>query len=296
MSSFAIFRALLVYLQGESHPLYIAERQLATPPSANALTRQFGIGCLFIALVIIFGLNFILQLLGVAPPAIGIVGLTPAALFIGWMISLGWTVPLAMYAGYAISRERAARTWDTLRLAPYTSDVILLSKAAASIRGVWGASLTIALTVTVLRMVIVSVLLVITASMAQLSPVVWIVFIPIALAVIVIEIVQEITLSVIVGMVVGMSNLSSRMTVFVGAVGGFMVRMTQLALIWWLLTHLASALSPYVAVSTTITGSTILLPAIPGIASLLVVILLAVGREGLMRLLLAWTLQRTHEG
>jgi len=70
----------------------------------------------------------------------------------------------------------------------------------------------------------------------------------------------------------------------------------QLGIIWWLLTHFIGAISPEVIISTTSGGATILLPAIPGLASLLLVLLLAVGREGLVRSLLAWTLQRAHEG
>src|SRR4051812_22554157 len=124
MSSFAIFRVLLVYLQGEAHPLYIAERQLAPPPSA---TRRFGIGFLFFWLLIGSACAAFLRSSVIAPLGPGIAGLIPPALVVGWLVSLGWTVPLAMYSGYAISRERAAHTWDTLRLAPYTADVILLA-------------------------------------------------------------------------------------------------------------------------------------------------------------------------
>jgi hypothetical protein len=262
------------------------------------LSGRMGVGCLFFFLLIVLAVASFMRSTVIIGTGLGsdLAALTPAAIVVGWLFSMGWTVPLAMYAGYAISRERATHTWDMLRTAPYSTEEILLTKAAASIRGVWGTALGIVLTVTVLRTVLIGALLVMAVTAGQLSAIFVIILIPIAIVIILIEAVQEIALSVVLGLVVGLSNVSPRLTIFVGAVSGFMVRLVQLAIIFWFLAHLVSTVSPAVSASSTIAGSTILLPGMPGIVSLLLVLLLALGREGLVRILLASTLQRAHEG
>jgi len=258
LSSFAIFRALLVYLQGEAHPLYIAERRLTPSQYTNALSSRLSAGCLiFFLLIALVVANFMRSSVsfGIGLPLNGLSELTPPALILGWLFSMTWTVPLSMYAGQAISRERAAQTWDMLRTSPYTTEEILLTKAAASIRGVWSTVITISLTVTLLRMVLIGVLLVMAVQAGGLPAVLAVALTLFALILIPIEITQEIALSVVVGIAVGLGDISTRLTAFVGAVGGFLIRLVQLGVIWWLLTHLSSTISPEVIISTTSGGA-----------------------------------------
>ena len=295
MGSLAIFRALLVYIQGEAHPLYVAERRLAPPRQPLNGNLRFGIGCIFL---ILFFASAISTVLGFGRSAVSndIATLTPVVLLVGWLVSLGWVVPAGAYAGSAISRERAAHTWDLLCTAPYTTEVILLAKSAASICGVWSAVVAIFLSITFIRIVVIGTLVILAAAAGHFSLLFGLLLLPVIIVVITIEGVQEIVLSVLIGVFVGLNSTSPRLTILFGAAGAFMLRLTQIAIVWWLMSHLVSVVPSTVTLASTIGGSTILLPGIPGIASLLLVLLLAVGREGLVRILLAWTLRLAHEG
>ncbi len=54
--------------------------------------------------------------------------------------------------------------------------------------------------------------------------------------------------------------------------------------------------SPNFALLTVASGSATLIAAVPGFVSMAVLLILIAAREGLIRLLFAWTVRRTREG
>jgi len=295
LSSLAIFRRLLIYIQGESHPLYMAERQLAPAPIFHVSSRT---QWLFYALFMIgvITLPAVAAPLRLIPTPNNSAALLLIAQAVGALVSLAWIAPLSTMAGRAISRERSARTWDALLVSPYPTDVIVLAKAAASVRPLWSKMLAVALVVSALRMVIVVALMITSAATLGISMFWVIILAPLAVLVILLECEQEIALSVSAGILGAFLTASPAMTSLFGGIAGGTIRLIQLGLCLWLLPRLVSAVSGYVVLTSTVTGTTILMAAAPGLIALLIVIALAVLREGLTRACFNWALRLTHEG
>ncbi len=295
MSSWAIFRSLLTYIQGEAHPLYVAERQLSPARNFRLSGRA---QWLFYAMLMIgaIALPALAAPLRIAPTPDNSGTLLLIGQIAGGVVSLAWIVPLAIFAGRAISRERQARTWDSLLVSPYTTDVIVLAKAAASARPVWGRALAVALVVSALRLVIVIALMIQAVNTSGLS-VWWVVILsPLAGVLILLECQQEITLSMTIGVLGAFLATSPAVTSLIGGIAGGMLRIVQLIVCLWLLPRLAGAVSGYVGLTSTLTGTTILLGAAPGLVTLLVVIALVLVREALTRVTFSWALRLSHEG
>jgi len=290
LSTLGIFRSVLVYLQGEAHPLYRAERLLA-PAWLNRLEQNRGAGWLVILLFISVPLTYFFgSRLSVAITISRL--LIPLLMVVGALISLAWIVPLAMFAGYAISRERAARTWDTLRIAPYNIEEILLAKAAASIRPVWGKVLTAALVITLIRMILVGILISVVVTQNNQSTLALLILpltIILTIVVTVVEMIQEIALSVIVGILIGLYANSPRLMMGLGVVAGISIRVVQLIITLWLMVRLLPDtlydITPYITSTSTLAGTTILLAAAPGLLTSGLMITFAIVREAVTRLL-----------
>src|SRR5262245_8895840 len=136
MGTLDIIRSLLVYIQGESNPIYRAEKHESTSLPRFNLERLRS--WVFLPLLLVVPLLMLVeQLSGVRLSAYRDGLLLVGLALVGGLLSVGWTAPLARLAGQGISRERTAQTWNTLLVTPYPTEEILLAKAAADVGPVW---------------------------------------------------------------------------------------------------------------------------------------------------------------
>src|SRR5258706_10702689 len=186
VGTLAILRSLLTYIQSEAHPIYRAGQRNTLRWLMTLDPTQWG-GLLFFLLLLAVPICAFLQS-AIGTPARLLAGyhdelLDLILLVAGGLLSLTWTVPFAMLAGQGISHERATQTWDTLLITPYPTDVILLAKAAADIRLVWGR-----VTTTVLISVLIALSMIATTILARsASIVIGIIFIAITVITVIIE-------------------------------------------------------------------------------------------------------------
>src|SRR5258706_9367513 len=150
IGTLCIIREVLFHIQGAANPVYIAEqRSLAALPvkSPFSADRRFGNygGCA--VLLVVLGLI----ILGTLRTQVGIQFMiyrdllfNTLLIIAGGALSAGWTVPLAMFAGQGISRERTAQTWHTLLITPFSTETLLMAKAAANIDRVWRLVISLA--------------------------------------------------------------------------------------------------------------------------------------------------------
>lgn len=292
MGTLALVNALLKLIQGERHPLYrvALRRQAVYSLNMNAIG-----GCLLLlilfaapALICLEG-QFGLRMRGAVDFA-----QTSLLLIVGGLLSLCWTVPLALLAGRSISHEREARTWELLALMPYDTSAILLARAAASIRNVWtlvvglvsfgvimalffGTPVIASMAVQINRSVVIGVLMMIVGMIAMIY-----------------ERQQEIALAVVIGIVASLRTDSQRMAELAGLAGGFLIRVLQLVLTFLFVPPEPLLSQQNVLTLNIVAGSATLLAVIPMFNALLFIGLVVGGRELLIRGVFRWAVR--HAG
>lgn len=286
MGTLQIIRELLTYIQGEGHPIFRADQQRQVRTSLDV---DWVASCLFLALII-------------AVPAILCIETTFGVqitsffdrLFAGMLIaggvllSISWILPITMFSGASIARERTLRTWDTLLTTPFTSDAILLAKVASSARRVWGFTLGSMLVGSVVAIFFAAPVIFSLAAQINQSIVLGILLMLVGAVAIVIEHEQEIALAVVVGIVIALSNQYARMGPLLALAAGLLIRLLQMALTFVVIPQSAIVTMQNVAILNTIAGSATVLAAIPAVGSLLFVALMIIGRELLVRKLFEW--------
>ncbi len=291
MGTLAIIRDLLFHIQGESHPIYVAEQHADLPPLRFDLNRLGS--CLFFSLLLLVPiLGFVQNQFGIRLSLYRDTFISVGVFLVGGLVSLGWTVPLAMLSGRGISRERTFRTWDALLVTPYPTDVILLAKAAAGIRRVWKAVVSLAFIATLPGLFVAGPVMVAMAMQTGQTPLLGVLYMGVGIIAIIAEREQEIALSVVIGLVVALGSDSRRTALVLGLVGGVLIRLVQILVTLMLAPRLAP---PNIALLNPIAGTATLIAMAPGFGSLGVVIALILAREGLIRGLFAWAVHRARE-
>ncbi len=291
MGTLNIIYAILVHIQGEAHPLYrIEQREGRLNPKLNRLRflQQAWYPFLFL-FFLLAALIFSSQ----QPSFTLRYGNSFLLIFaVCDVLSLGWTVPVAIQAGQSVSREHSARTLDLLLIIPDTTENILLTKAAASTRYVWTHALGIAILVFLLRLSLVLVLIVLTGNRTTALTVLLLVG---CLLMALVEPLQEMALAVVIGLWAALSTESSRLSTFIGMGGGLLIRFVQMLVILLLVPLFKPQMLLFNPVVNTAVGSVVLLVAAPTLVGLLVLGLLIAGREALIYALFAWTVRRAHQ-
>jgi hypothetical protein len=293
MGTLEIVRQLLFHIQGESHPIYAAERRSGMAALPFKFNRWGG----YLFVVLVIGL----PLLALAESQLGFRlslyrELLISGLFalVGGLLSLGWTVPLAMLAGRGISRERTAQTWDALLVTPHPTETILLAKAAADIEPVWKGVLSLTFIASLPGLFFAGPIMLFKMMNAQ-SPWLGILFMLVGSVALVVEREQEVALSVTMGIAAAFISDSRRVTLLVGLIGGLLIRLVQ-TLLTLILVRSAPLAPLNLALLNVVAGSSAALAAVPGFESLIFVVGMIAAREGLIRTLFAWTVRRAHEG
>jgi hypothetical protein len=295
MGTLDIIRSLLVYIQGESHPIYLAEKHEGASLPRFDLERLRSWVFLLLLLAIPL-LMLVEQLSGVRLSAYRDVLLLVGLALVGGLLSVGWTAPLAMLAGQGISRECTARTWNTLLVTPYPTEEILLAKAAADVSPVWKLVVSLTFIASLPGLFIAAVFILLLTTRTGQSALLGVVYMGLGMVAIIVEREQEIALSVVLGIMTAFASDSRRVALLLGLIGGLLIRLVQ-ALITILLALTRTPLDPPNFVLLNVTaGSATLVAVAPEFFSVLVIVGLIVIREMLIRALFAWSVRRAREG
>jgi hypothetical protein len=286
-----------MHIQSEAHPVYLASRRVSVHQPRKIAWAKWGVMIFIALLMVVPVVAFTQSLVSSATSSVGYHDqiLEFIMFTAGAILSLSWTIPIAALAGQGISHERVLQTWDTLRTTPYSTDVILLAKAAADIRFVWGNVVT-----TVLISIFMAFALIATTVMAiSQSFLMGIILIAITVIMVAIERVQEVALSVVLGIsasLVSSSSGSYRLSFLLGLLGGVVMRLIQLMIVIGLATLFAPSLLPQFSFLSTIVGTSVLVAIAPGLLSLSIIVCMIGLREILIQRLFGWAVQHTHEG
>lgn len=290
MGTLGIVRTLLFHIQAETNPIYRLERRLDQPSSGIDLRNVGGCAVLFL-LILSPTIALIAGSSSLFFTALVDVSIAALLILVGGLISLSWTVPLAVLVGQGIARERTVGTWDVLLTTPFPRDVILLVKGASSIRRVWSVIVTITLVATLIGIFFGGPVIGSMASEINDSSVIGFALMLFTMATIIIEHGQEIALAVVIGIVVALHSDSRRAMILLGLSSGLLIRLGQSLLTLALIPPHPKLDIVNLAVLNTVAGSTVILAAAPGLTALLFVVLLIVIREAVTRLLFAWAIQ-----
>jgi hypothetical protein len=294
MGTLAIIRELLVYIQGQSNPIYLAEQRERVMLPHLGLDRWRG-WLLFSLLLSAPILTFIERQFGMRFSMYRDFFVLTVLIVVGGAVSMGWTVPLAMLAGQGISRERTAHTLPILMVTPYPTEAVLLAKAAASIHRTW--KLVISLTfIASLPGLFIAGLIVISTVVTGQTMLLGVLYMGAGMVAIIAEREQEIALSVVVGIAMAFASDSRRVAMLLGLTGGVLIRLVQALATLILAYRLAPLASPNFALLNAAAGSATLLTIAPRLESVIVVAGMIAGREILIRALFAWSVRRAREG
>jgi hypothetical protein len=292
MGTLAIVNALLKLIQGESHPLYRAALRRQAPYSLNM--NAIG-GCLLF--LIVFAAPALICLEGQFGWRVrGAVDFaqTSLLLIVGGLLSLCWTVPLALLAGRSISHEREGRTWEMLVLTPYDTSDILLARAAASIRNVWTLVMGLVSFGVIMALFFGSPVIASMAVQINRSVVIGVLLMIVGMVAMVYERQQEIALAVVIGIVVSLRTDSQRMAELAGLAGGFLIRVLQLVVTFLCVPPEPLLSQQNILTLNVVAGSATLLAVIPMLNALLFIGLIVGVREVLIRGLYRWAVR--HAG
>ncbi len=294
MGTLGIIRALLIHIQGESNPIYAAERRSAPVWRGFDLARWRG--CLFFLLLTAVPILTWIENQGVPLSAYRTALLNFLLISGGGLLSIGWTVPLATLSGRGISRERVAQTWDALLVMPYPTETILLAKAAANIQPAWRTAIGLAAVASLLGVLTAGPLTAVAALGVSHSAILAVLLMVVSMISIVAEREQEIALAVLIGLAAAFVSDSRRTVSLFGLAGGLMIRLAQTLLTLAFMIVLVPLASPNFAVLNAVAGTATLLTAAPGLISLVLLVGTLAIREGLIRFLFAWSVSRAREG
>lgn len=300
MGTLGIIQALLFHIQGESNPVYIAEQRISATIAANSgLGRltAWGGRLLFLLLLAFPVLSFIETQFRIRFSSYRDLFVGLVLMLIGGLMSVTWTVPVAMLAGQGISRERTAQTWATLLVTPYPTEEILMAKAAAHIRRVWKAVISLVFIASLPGLFLIAIFTLIQIAQRPDYTFLGLLFMTVGMIALVIEREQEIALAAVVGLAAALISDSRRLTLLYGMIGGLLVRLVQTLIIIFLVLRLAPpnfVLMNFVAGSATMLATALEQPQ-PTVWPLLWLILLIAGREWLIRKMFAWVVQRARE-
>jgi hypothetical protein len=300
MGTLEIIKALLFHIQGESNPVYIAEQRISAASAARSglgRVSAWGGRLLFLLVLALPILSFIesqfrIRLSSFRDLFVGLV-----LMLIGGLLSVTWTVPIAMLAGQGISRERTAQTWATLMVTPYPAEDILMAKAAAHVRRVWKAVISLVFISSLPGLFLIAIFTLIQLAQRPDYTFLGLVFMPLGMIALVIEREQEIALATVIGLAAAFISDSRRLTFLYGMIGGLLVRLVQTMIIIFLVLRLAPpnfVLMNFVAGSATMLA-TALEQSQPTLWPLLWLIAIIAGREWLIRRMFAWVAQRARE-
>jgi hypothetical protein len=300
MGTLGIIQALLFHIQGESNPVYIAEQRISATIAANSGLRRvsaWGGRLLFLLFLALPILSFIESQFRIRFSSFRDLFVGLVLMLIGGFLSVTWTVPVAMLAGQGISRERTAQTWATLMVTPYPTEEILMAKAAAHIRRVWKAVISLVFISSLPGLFLIAIFMLIQIAQRPDYTFLGLLFMGLGMIALVIEREQEIALAAVVGLVAAFISDSRRLTLLYGMIGGLLVRLVQTLIIIFLVLRLAPpnfVLMNFVAGSATMLATALELPQ-PTLWPLVWLIALIAGREWLIRKMFAWVVQRARE-
>jgi hypothetical protein len=292
MGTLKIIQALLFHIQGESNPIYNVERIYANQLSILRWRSYY-----FLVLVLLVPvLGLIEAQFGIRLSAyrdqLTMLGLT----VVGGVLSLVWIVPLVVLSGQGVIRERAMQTWPMLMVMPYPTEVVLMAKAAAGIRNVWGRTLGAAFLASILGLFIAGPLILTTSITSGQGVILGVLLMGIGMIIIVVEHEQEVALAIALGLAVAFTSDSRRMSLLLGMAGGVLIRLIQTVLTFIIILLIGNVIPLNVAILNSVAGSVTMLAAVPSLISVLIVIGLSAVREVIIRALFAWTVQRAQEG
>lgn len=286
MSTFAIVRHLLTLIQGEGHPIYRAALKQQMPYSVNL--NAIG-GCALLLLLLLTPAVVCLEsAFGVYVSGMVNTVLVTMLVAAGAVLSVSWTVPLTILAGQGIARERVTQTWETLLITPFSTENILLAKAASSVRNVWSLVVGLAFFGTLLALFFVSPVIASMASQINQSLVIGVLLMIVGMVAIVLEHEQEIALSVVLGIFIAIKTDSPRTAFLAGLAAGFLIRVVQLALTFVIVPQVTLLSLQNIIVMNFVAGSATLLAVLPITAALTFVVVMIIGRELLVRWLFHW--------
>ncbi len=291
MGTLAIIQALLFHIQGESNPIYNAERGYASEWN----TPQWRYYLFFLLLLAIPVLIFLGARYGIRLSVYRDQAMLFGLSVVGLLLSLAWLIPLTVLAGQGLSRERAMQTLPTLLVTPYPTEVVFMAKAAATIRNVWGRALGAAFFASILGLFFAGPVILTTSISNGLSLFAGVLLMGVGMIGVVVEHEQEVALAVVVGLAVAFASDSQRMSTFLGIVGGLLIRLMQTMLTFTLILVLNRVIPLNVTAMNMVAGTVTMLAAVPGLLTLILVLALAAVREAIIRGLFAWTVHRALE-
>jgi hypothetical protein len=290
LGTFDIIRSLMFHIQSESNPIYRMERRapFRSPVKFNVrfkLWREVGFVLLIISL---FALAILDRLFffGYGQAREGV--LMTLMVATASVVSVSWTVPPAMLAGRSIIREKVMQTWDVLLTTPYSSEAILMAKAAAGVRPMWALFTVIASMARLVGVCILGLILLASSIDGDPHPVYAIMISLIAIGALIIEHRQEVALSVMLSVWICLRTNSQRNALIVGFTAGLLVRLVQV-LLTIVLIRLMGASTPLgfsflgLTMTNVAAGTMTLVAAFPTPLSLLLVAAIIVGREWVIR-------------
>lgn len=212
------------------------------------------------------------------------------------ILNLFWTVPVSGVAAYAIQRERTRLTLDLLLLTPFTTKSILLAKAAGSFARISNGVIGGLLLLSGLGSIAI-IFLIPLATVSSQNTFSWMLFGAFIIGLMYIERLQELALSASLGLFLGSTATSPDMVILLNFIVNMAVRVVQL-----LVVVLFAEAGGIIRGSTTLAwlnllmGTSSVLVYSPTWVNLGVVALVIGAREGVIRLLLSYSVRRVPRG
>lgn len=227
LQTLRLLQQLMVFIEGESHPLYRVE--LKHRPHRYAVDYSELLGCAMFLLFLIIPLLTILEtVLGIRSAAVNMVTSVGAVGILGILLSLSWTVPITVVAGSIVTRERTAQTWDILLLMPFSGETIMLAKAAAALRPIWRLLVGVTIIGTLLGIVFCTPIVVNLVATNTQSLILGLLAGGLSVVVIGYEHLQECILALLIGLLIAVSNPQLRFSLLLTAFNGVLIRVVAM--------------------------------------------------------------------
>ncbi len=180
--------------------------------------------------------QIIFSLLAAALTFLGFIGIVASSSFVGSIpmflnvaLNLIWATPVSAVVAHAVQRERTGKTLQLLLTTPYSTEGILLAKAAGSFARISKIILSGLLALGWFGITI-NLLFIPIAVLNQKNPLLWGLIAIFATGILFIERIQELALATSIGMIVGSSVNSLDRVIIMTLILNFVTRVIQLAI------------------------------------------------------------------